>query len=69
MPSVAITLNGDRTEVEGGLSIVALLERLRIEPRRVVVEHNRRILRDEELNETTVDEGDELELVQLVGGG
>ena len=69
MTAIAITLNGDRTEVERGLSVIALLERLRVEPRRVVVEHNRRVLRDGELAATTVDEGDELELVQFVGGG
>ena len=67
--TVAIVLNGDRTEVERGLSVAGLLEHLRIEPRRVVVEHNRRILRGEELRDVAVDDGDELEVVHFVGGG
>jgi len=69
MTAVAITLNGDRTEVEPGLTVAGLLERLRVEPRRVVVEHNRRILRGEELGAVAVEDGDELELVHFVGGG
>ena len=65
----AISLNGDRTEVEPGLTVAGLLERMHVEPRRVVVEHNRRILRGEELDAVAVADGDELELVHFVGGG
>lgn len=69
MNAVSITVNGDRAEVDVGLSVADLLERYRLRPERVVVEHNRRILRADELTTVCVDEGDELELVQLVGGG
>ena len=66
---VTIVLNGDATEVEAGLSVTELLARLRVEPARVVVEHNRRILRGDQLHAARVAAGDELELVQFVGGG
>lgn len=66
---VTIVLNGDATEVEPGLSVAELLDRLRVQPGRVVVEHNRRILRGEELGAARVAAGDELELVHFVGGG
>lgn len=69
MSSVAIVLNGEPTAVEPGLSVADLLQQLRVEPRRVVVEHNRRILRGEELASVTIEDGDELELVHFVGGG
>lgn len=67
--TVSIVLNGDPAEVEEGISIAELLQRLSVEPRRVVVEHNRRILRADELTGSHVLAGDELELVHLVGGG
>ena len=66
---VTIVLNGDATEVEPGLSITELLELLRVPQGRVVVEHNRRILRGEELAAARIAAGDELELVHFVGGG
>ena len=66
---VTIVLNGDATEVEPDLSVAELLERLQVEPARVVVEHNRRILRGAELGAARVTDGDELELVHFVGGG
>jgi thiamine biosynthesis protein ThiS len=69
MTAVNVVINGDPAEVEEGISVAALLEHLRVEPRRVVVEHNRRILRSEELAGARVAAGDELELVHLVGGG
>ena len=67
--TVPITLNGDPAEVDPGITLAALLERLGIEPRRVVVEHNRRVLRAGEYAGAVLDAGDEVEIVQLVGGG
>jgi len=67
--TISITLNGDAAEVDENLTVASLLDRLKVEPRRVVVEHNRRILRGEELAGSRIAAGDELELIQLVGGG
>lgn len=67
--SVPITLNGDPAEVELGSTLADLLARLGIEPRRVVVEHNRRVLRAGEYEGARLGAGDEVEIVQLVGGG
>jgi thiamine biosynthesis protein ThiS len=67
--AVAITLNGDPTVVETPLSVADLLQRHAVKPERVVVEHNRRILDTGELASVWLAEGDELELVQFVGGG
>jgi len=47
-----------------------LLGSLRIDPRLVVVEHNRRILRDRDTFATqTLASGDVVEIVHFVGGG
>ena len=46
-----------------------VLSQLELDPRAVVVEHNRRIVRRPALGEVTVNEGDAIELVHFVGGG
>jgi thiamine biosynthesis protein ThiS len=66
---LAIILNGDPTEVEAPLTVADLLVNRAVRPERVVVEHNRRILSAEEFATVWLAEGDELELVQFVGGG
>jgi thiamine biosynthesis protein ThiS len=66
---VEITLNGERFELDGPLSIVGLLARLDIDPRRVAVEHNQAILKRHRFPEVVVGEGDRVEIVNFVGGG
>jgi sulfur carrier protein len=66
---LTITLNGDRFEVVGPLTVTDLLTRLQIEPRRVAVEHNLTVVRRAAYGETMVHEGDEVEIVNFVGGG
>jgi sulfur carrier protein len=67
--SITIRLNGDPRQVEDGLTVAALLQQLDIRPQRVVVEHNMRILRIEDFDSAPIAEGDELEVLQFVGGG
>jgi thiamine biosynthesis protein ThiS len=64
-----ITLNGDKYEVAGPLTVTDLLVRLDIDARRVAVEHNLVVLKREAFDRTTVREGDEVEIVNFVGGG
>jgi len=64
-----IRLNGDAHELAGPLTVTELLVRLEIDPRRVAVEHNLVVLKREFFDRTTVREGDELEIVNFVGGG
>ena len=67
---VRITLNGDVREVPTGLTIAALLYELELDPRLIVVERNRKILRDREaFSEVELRDGDTLEVVHFVGGG
>ncbi|HSO93065.1 MAG TPA: sulfur carrier protein ThiS [Candidatus Dormibacteraeota bacterium] len=69
MSEVTVTLNGKPRKVEDGLSLLDLLQRLDVQPGRVVIEHNREIRRREDFEKTSVHAGDELELVYFVGGG
>ena len=64
-----ITLNGEPFELEQPLSLVALLERLDIDARRVAIEHNLTIIRRQRFPEVMVEEGDQVEIVNFVGGG
>lgn len=64
-----IRLNGERREVPGGQTIGGLLEELGLDPGAVVVERNREILRGEERGDVVLEPGDEIEIVQFVGGG
>ena len=69
MSELEITLNGDRRTVPGPSTLAGLLEHLGLDPRTVVVEHNRRIVRRPELGAATLATGDMVELVHFVGGG
>jgi thiamine biosynthesis protein ThiS len=64
-----ITLNGERFEVAGPISVSELLARLEIDARRVAVEHNQVILKRTAFEATIVREGDQIEIVNFVGGG
>jgi thiamine biosynthesis protein ThiS len=64
-----ITLNGDAHEVAGPLTISELLDRLNIDARRVAVERNLVVLKREAFAHTAIAEGDEIEIVNFVGGG
>lgn len=68
--SVALTVNGDRREVARGTTLAAFLRALDLDPRMVVVEHNRVILRDRDAYGTLeLHDADTLEIVHFVGGG
>jgi len=64
-----ITLNGDRFDVAGPLTVAELLTRLEIDPRRVAVEHNLTVLKRAAFGDTFVRDGDRVEIVNFVGGG
>ncbi|HVH09608.1 MAG TPA: sulfur carrier protein ThiS [Gemmatimonadales bacterium] len=67
--AIEVTLNGEPRTVTGGLTLLALLRSLALDPRAVVVEHNRAIVRRPQLADVTVAAGDTIELVHFVGGG
>lgn len=64
-----ITLNGEPHDLSGPLTVSELLARLQIDARRVAVERNLVVLKRETFDRTTVADGDEIEIVNFVGGG
>ncbi len=67
---IGLTVNGESRQVPPGASVADLLRSLDIDPRMVVVERNREILRDRDrLGVERLADGDVLEIVHFVGGG
>ncbi len=64
-----VVINGEHKRVTPGASLLDVLSQLELDPRAVVVEHNRRIVRRPALGDVKVNEGDAIELVHFVGGG
>jgi len=66
---VDVVINGEPRKVTPGATLLALLQEFELDPRAVVVEHNRKIVRRPALGDVTVTDGDAIELVHFVGGG
>lgn len=64
-----IRLNGDPYEVAGPLTVSALLAHLDIDARRVAVEQNLVVVKRAQYDSAEIHEGDEIEIVNFVGGG
>ena len=64
-----IKLNGDPYELAGPVTVSGLLAKLDIDPRRVAVEHNLVVLKRAAFDDTPVRDGDQIEIVNFVGGG
>ena len=66
---IEITVNGEPQTAPEGLSILGLLQQLQLDPERVAVELDRRIVKQLYWPETVLRTGAQLEIVQFVGGG
>ena len=69
MSQLLIKVNGESRQVPAPASVGDLLRHLGLDPRTVVVELNREIVRRPRLDETALADGDSVELVHFVGGG
>jgi thiamine biosynthesis protein ThiS len=68
--AVTLTVNGERMTASAGTSVADFLRVRALDPRLVVVEHNRVILRDRDAyGGIKLRDGDTLEIVHFVGGG
>ena len=66
---MTILLNGEPFDAPGPLTVAELLAHLDIDPRRVAVEHNLTVLKRAAFETTDVRDGDQIEIVNFVGGG
>lgn len=66
---ISIVVNGEGRTVDDGLSVAGLLASLGLAGKRVAVELNREIVPRSCHGSTPVQPGDEVEIVQAIGGG
>jgi sulfur carrier protein len=64
-----ITLNGEKKEVPDNVTILGLLEFLKIQNQRVAVELNLEIVKKDKYVATVIKQGDSLEVVSFMSGG
>lgn len=69
MSELEIIVNGEPRRLSAPATASDLLHHLGLDPRSVVVEINRKIVRRPQLGETVLSDGDAVELVHFVGGG
>ena len=66
---ISLQVNGKKVELEAATPLIEYLARLGVDPRAVAVEHNGEILERPRFAETILDDGDQVEIVRMVGGG
>ena len=66
---IDIVVNGEPRAASEGQTILDLLQQLDLDPSRVAVELNRRIVKQPRWSETILNAGAQVEIVQFVGGG
>jgi len=66
---IDIVVNGERQTTPEGQTVLGLLAQLQIDPARVAVELDRRIVKQAHWGATTLGHGSQVEIVQFVGGG
>lgn len=66
---MTIVVNGEKREMDDGLTLERLLGRLDLPIARVAVERNRRVVPRARYPIEPVEPGDHYEIVTLVGGG
>lgn len=64
-----ITLNGEKKTVPEGITVIGLLEFLKVQQERVAVELNLEIIKKDKFGTTAIKEDDNLEVVSFMQGG
>ena len=66
---ITLKINGKPVELEHATPLLAYLETLGVNPRAIAVEHNGNIIERAAFEAVTLDQGDTVEIVRMVGGG
>jgi sulfur carrier protein len=64
-----LVINGEEREIADVTTLAALIESFGMKPDRIAVELNREIVQRPKWPDTTLRDGDKLEIVHFVGGG
>ncbi len=66
---INLLINGEPRQFPAALSVARLVEALELQGKRVAIERNGEIVPRSQYPETTLADGDRLEIVVAVGGG
>lgn len=66
---MTITLNGKEKKIESNCTLTVLIESVGQKPQRIAVQLNGTVIKRDEYDKHTVQDGDVIELLQFVGGG
>ena len=66
---IALQINGKRVELDRATPLLTYLEGLGVSARAVAVERNGIIIDRDDYPTVTLDDGDTVEIVRMVGGG
>ncbi|HRI04594.1 MAG TPA: sulfur carrier protein ThiS [Pyrinomonadaceae bacterium] len=69
MSKILITLNGEQLPIAGDIDLETLISQLALPAKRLAVEMNGNVIRRIDWPQTTVSDGDRIEVVHFVGGG
>jgi len=66
---ITIILNGNNEQLDSNTSITRLLEKLDLSEKRLAVEINQQIVPRSDFTSTILNDQDQVEIVQAIGGG
>jgi thiamine biosynthesis protein ThiS len=66
---MTISLNGERVDSRGALTIEELVQRYQLSPQSILVEYNGLALHRREWPDKTLTESDRIEFIRVVAGG
>jgi sulfur carrier protein len=69
VPEILITLNGEQLPIADEIDLETLVGQLALPAKRLAVEMNGNVVRRSDWPQTTVSNGDRIEVVHFVGGG
>jgi thiazole synthase len=67
--SLSIRVNGEHRRVMGPMNVAEMLREIGLDPGRVAVERNLGVVPRSLFGEVGVEDGDDYEIVHIVGGG
>lgn len=67
--AIEVIVNGEKRRASEGETVLDLIRRFGIDPQRVAIEFDRRIVKSTDWATTPLRNGAKLEIVQFVGGG
>ena len=66
---MTISLNGENADARGAETVAELVQRYRLSPQTILIEHNGLALHRHEWPQHSLTEGDRIEFIRVVAGG